>query len=47
MKQELVNAIESRIILIRGKQVIIDSELAKLYAVETRALKQAVQRNVN
>jgi hypothetical protein len=47
MKQELVNAIENRIILIRGKQVIIDSELAKLYAVETRALKQAVQRNVN
>lgn len=47
MKQELVRAIENRIILIRGKQVIIDSELSKLYGVETRALKQAVQRNVN
>lgn len=31
---------------IRGKRVILDYELAKLYKVETRVLKQAVRRNI-
>jgi hypothetical protein len=31
---------------IRGKRVMLDSDLAKLYGVETRALKQAVRRNI-
>ena len=30
---------------IRGKKVMLDSDLAKLYQIETRALKQAVRRN--
>ncbi|NBV90891.1 MAG: hypothetical protein EBR91_01825, partial [Flavobacteriia bacterium] len=30
----------------KGKKVILDYELAKLYEVETRALKQAVRRNI-
>jgi chromosome condensin MukBEF ATPase and DNA-binding subunit MukB len=32
---------------IRGKRVILDYELAKLYEVETRVLKQAVRRNID
>ncbi len=31
---------------IRGLKVILDFELAKLYEVETRVLKQAVRRNI-
>ena len=30
---------------IRGKKVMLDMDLAKLYEVETRVLKQAVRRN--
>ena len=37
--------IESLIHIIRGQQTILDSDLAKLYGVETRALNQAVKRN--
>ena len=37
--------IKNSILHIRGKRVILDFELAKLYEVETRALKQAVRRN--
>ncbi len=37
--------IESRIYLIRGVRVMIDSDLAELYLVETFALNQAVKRN--
>ena len=40
-------AIGTRIILIRGQRVIIDSDLAELYAVTTKALNQAVKRNVD
>jgi hypothetical protein len=38
--------IEQSILLIRGQKVILDSELAKLYGVATRALVQAVKRNI-
>jgi hypothetical protein len=31
---------------IRGKKVMLDMDLAKLYEVETRVLKQAVRRNI-
>ena len=34
------------ILSIRGKQVILDRDLARLYGVETRVLNQAVQRNI-
>ncbi len=37
--------IKNKIYTIRGVQVILDSDLAKLYNIETRALKQAVNRN--
>jgi phage regulator Rha-like protein len=35
----------SKIFLIRGQKVMLDRDLAELYGVETRALKQAVRRN--
>ena len=34
-----------RILLLREQKIIPDFDLAELYAVETRALKQAVRRN--
>jgi phage regulator Rha-like protein len=37
--------IESIIYLIRGQKVMLDSDLAELYGVETKALKRAVKRN--
>lgn len=37
--------IEHRIVLLRGQRVIIDTDLADLYGVETRILIQAVKRN--
>ncbi len=39
-------SIESRIIVIRGKRVILDSDLAKLYGVSTTRLNQQVTRNL-
>ena len=34
------------ILVIRGHKVMIDSELAALYQVQTKALNQAVRRNI-
>lgn len=39
--------IKNSILEIRGKKVILDFDLAKIYEVETRALKQAVRRNLD
>jgi len=38
--------IQSKIYEIRGKRVMLDFELAKIYEEETRVLKQAVRRNI-
>ncbi|MGM1431304.1 ORF6N domain-containing protein [Sphingobacterium lactis] len=38
--------IENLIYTIRGKQVMLDSDLAKLYQVETKNLNKAVKRNI-
>ena len=38
--------IKSLIYVIRGQQVMLDSDLAMLYGVETRSLNQAVKRNI-
>lgn len=38
--------IESLIHVIRDQQVMLDSDLARLYGVETRVLNQAVKRNI-
>ena len=39
--------IKSMIRIIRGQQVMLDSDLAMLYEVKTSALNQAVKRNIN
>ncbi|TAL03462.1 MAG: ORF6N domain-containing protein [Verrucomicrobia bacterium] len=38
--------IERRILLLRGEKVMLDSDLAELYGVETKTLNQAVKRNL-
>jgi len=38
--------VEQRIYLIREHKVMLDRDLAELYGVETRALNQAVRRNI-
>jgi hypothetical protein len=40
-----VEIIERRIYLIRGQKVMLDSDLAEIYQVETFNLNKAVKRN--
>jgi len=39
--------IESKIYIIRSQKVMMDSDLAEMYNVETKVLKQAVKRNMD
>jgi hypothetical protein len=41
-----IEGIENKIYLIQGQKVMLDRDLAILYGVETRVLKQAVKRNL-
>lgn len=41
MEQKILN----RIYVVRGEKIMLDRDLAELYGVETRVLKQAVKRN--
>jgi hypothetical protein len=49
--QENINSIlpeiENKIFTVRGLSVMLDSDLANLYQVETKKLNQAVKRNIN
>ena len=38
--------VESRIMSIRGNQIMTDRDLAELYGVETKRLNEAVKRNI-
>ena len=40
------DTIISKIYLVRDKKIILDRDLAELYVVKTKALKQAVKRNI-
>lgn len=42
----VIERIEEKIYVIRGQRVMLDSDLAKVYQVETRTLNQAVKRNL-
>jgi len=42
-----VEIIEQKIYLIRGQKVMLDADLAGLYAVETKVFNQAVRRNLD
>jgi len=48
MNSELIpqEAIQSKILSLRGKRVMLDHELAMMYEVETKMLKRAVKRNI-
>ena len=48
MKNEMIiqNNIESKILSLRGKQVMIDRDLAELDGVETKRLNEQVKRNI-
>ncbi len=39
--------IEDMIFEIRGKQVMLSSDVAKLYQVETRRINEVIKRNIN
>lgn len=39
-------AVEGTIFSLRGQKVILDSDLARVYGVSTKALNQAVKRNI-
>ena len=41
------HAQQLRILIVRGQRVLIDSDLAQLYGVQTRVLNQAVKRNAD
>ncbi|MFC1805162.1 ORF6N domain-containing protein [Candidatus Omnitrophota bacterium] len=41
-----VGVIATKILEIRGKKVMLDRDLARLYGVSTKALNQAVKRNI-
>jgi len=42
-----IEAVVSKIINLRGERVILDRDLAEMYAVETKQLKRAVRRNID
>ncbi len=42
-----LQVIQNKIHEIRGQRIMLDFDLAKMYEVETRILKQAVRRNIN
>jgi hypothetical protein len=42
-----IEKITEKIYLIRGARVMLDRDLAALYGVENRVLKQAVRRNID
>ena len=41
-----IESIVSKIVFIRDEKVMLDRDLAELYGVETKVLKQAVRRNI-
>jgi hypothetical protein len=38
--------VEKAVLILRGRRVMLDEDLAELYGVETRSLIQALKRNV-
>ena len=44
---QIIRSIQNRIYELRGERVMLDFDLAELYEVETRALNQAVKRNID
>ncbi len=43
----VIEQVEDKIYVIRGQRVMLDSDLAEIYQVETKLLNRAVKRNLN
>ena len=43
----VIEEIENKIYIVRGQRVMLDSDLADIYQVETKILNRAVKRNLN
>ena len=46
MADSAIEAISTMILEIRGKKVMLDRQLAKLYGVAVKVLNQSVKRNI-
>lgn len=44
-KEIAVDIVAGKILMVRGKKIILDRDLAELYGVSTKVLNQAVKRN--
>ena len=42
-----VEGIRNRVYMIRGMQVMLDSDLAEIYGYDLKAMNQQVKRNIN
>jgi hypothetical protein len=40
-------AIQNKVLTLRGQKVMLDFDLAEMYEVETKVLKQSVRRNID
>jgi hypothetical protein len=47
MSAILAKKVDSRIFMLRGHRVILDSDLAELYGVNVKRLNQQIKRNKN
>ena len=47
MRTRPTQGIGGHIVTVRGQKVILDSDLARIYGVDTKALNQAVKRNID
>ena len=42
---ELIKTVEEKIVVVRGRRMLLDRDIAFLYGVETREVNQAVRNN--
>jgi hypothetical protein len=42
-----LETIDTKIFILRNQKVMLDFDLASLYEIETKVLKQAVRRNID
>lgn len=47
IQRNVIPSPDDRIVVIRGKRVILDRDLAELFGVETKYLNRQVRRNLN
>src|SRR6184192_2866513 len=46
-RSQLITPIEKRIFILRGERIMLSFDIAALYGIETKALVQAVKRNID